>query len=102
VDYEGGELVIESTAGEQDIKLAAGSAVVYSTTALHRVAPVQRGQRLAAATWVRSLVRDSEAREILFDLETVRYRLFEQLGKTPELDLLSKTQANLLRRWAED
>lgn len=101
-DYEGGELVIESAAGEQEFKLPAGSAVIYPTTALHRVAPVRRGQRLAAATWVRSLVRDSAAREILFDLETARHRLYAQLGKTPELDLLSKTQANLLRRWAED
>jgi PKHD-type hydroxylase len=101
-DYDGGELIIESTAGEQDIKLSAGSGVLYPTTALHRVAPVRRGQRLAAVTWVRSLVRDSAAREILFDLETARHRLFEQLGKTPELDLLSKTHANLLRRWAED
>jgi PKHD-type hydroxylase len=47
-------------------------------------------------------VRDPAAREILFDLETARYKLFQRLGKTPELDLLSKTQANLLRRWAED
>lgn len=101
-DYEGGELVIESAAGEQDFKLPAGSAVIYPTTALHRVAPVRRGQRLAAATWVRSLVRDAAEREILFDLETARLRLYEQLGKTHELDLLAKTQANLLRRWAED
>ena len=101
-DYDGGELVIESAAGEQDIKLPAGSAVVYATTALHRVASVTRGQRLAAVTWIRSLVRDPAAREILFDLETARHRLFAQLGKTPELDLLSKTYANLLRRWADD
>lgn len=101
-DYEGGELVIESTAGEQDIKLPAGSAVVYSTTALHRVAPVQRGQRLVAVTWVRSLVRDSAKREILFDLETAQLGIVNKLGKTPELDLLSKTHANLLRMWAED
>ena len=100
--YEGGELVIESTAGEQDIKLPAGSAVLYPTTALHRVAPVRSGQRLAAVTWVRSLVRDAEAREILFDLETARHGLSERFGKVPEFDLLSKTQANLLRKWVED
>jgi PKHD-type hydroxylase len=100
--YEGGELVIESAAGEQDVKLAAGDAVVYPTTALHRVAPVVSGERLAAVTWVRSLIRDADARELLFDLETARHALFERLGKTPELDLLAKTQSNLLRRWAED
>ena len=101
-DYDGGELVIESTAGEQDVKLAAGDAVVYPTTFLHRVAPVTKGERLAAVTWVRSLVRDSAKSEMLFDLETARHALFERLGKTPELDLLAKTQSNLLRRWAED
>lgn len=100
--YEGGELVIESAAGEQDVKLAAGDAVVYPTTFLHRVAPVTSGERLAAVTWVRSLVRDAAARELLFDLETARHALFDQLGKTPELDLLAKTQSNLLRLWAED
>ncbi len=101
-DYDGGELVIESAAGEQDVKLAAGDAVVYPTTFLHRVAPVTKGERLAAVTWVRSVVRDAAKREMLFDLETTRHALFERLGKTPELDLLAKTQSNLLRRWAED
>ncbi|MFD1951707.1 Fe2+-dependent dioxygenase [Sphingomonas arantia] len=101
-EYDGGELVIESAAGEQDVKLAAGSAVLYPTTSLHRVAPVTRGERRAAVTWVRSLVRDAGERELLFDLETARHALFERLGKTPELDLLAKTQSNLLRRWAED
>ncbi len=101
-DYDGGELVIESAAGEQDVKLAAGDAVVYPTTFLHRVAPVTKGERHAAVTWVRSLVRDAAKCEMLFDLETARHALFERLGKTPELDLLAKTQSNLLRRWAED
>jgi PKHD-type hydroxylase len=101
-EYEGGALVIESSAGEQDVKLAAGSAVVYPTTSLHRVAPVVAGERRAAVTWVRSLVRDAAARELLFDLETARHGLYERLGKTPEMDLLAKTQSNLLRLWAED
>lgn len=100
--YEGGELVIESAAGDQEIKLAAGSAVTYPTTSLHRVAPVVSGERLAAVTWVRSFVRDAAQREILFDLDTARHRLFAQLGKTSEMDLLAKTQSNLLRRWVED
>lgn len=101
-DYDGGALVIESASGEQDVKLAAGSGVLYPSTALHRVAPVERGQRLAAVTWVRSLVRDAARREILFDLETAWHGLSQRHGKLPELDLLSKTSANLLRMWAED
>lgn len=100
--YDGGELVIDSTAGEQEIKLPAGSAVLYPATSLHRVAPVTRGQRLAAVTWVRSLIRDAAQREILFDLDRVQEALFARDGKTEHTDLLSKTLSNLLRLWAED
>lgn len=99
--YEGGELVIESTGGEQPVKLAAGACVVYPATQLHRVAPVSRGQRHAAVGWVQSLVRDAAQREILFDLDTARRAVFEQHGKSETFDLLAKTYANLLRRWAE-
>jgi PKHD-type hydroxylase len=105
-DYDGGQLVIDFSTSfstsERAIKLAAGSAVLYPATALHRVAEVTRGQRLAAVTWIRSLVRDAAKREILFDLRTAHHRLFKQLGKTAEVDLLSKAHTNLLRRWVED
>ncbi len=99
--YEGGELVIEDTQGMQPFKLAAGSAIVYPSTTLHRVEPVTEGVRLVAVTWVQSLVRDAGDREILFDLDTARQVLFETHGKTPEFDLISKSHANLLRKWAE-
>ena len=46
-------------------------------------------------------MRDTQEREILFDLDTVRRAIFEKQGKTVEFDLLSKTHANLLRKWAE-
>lgn len=101
-DYDGGELVIDFSTGTRAIKLPAGSGVLYATTAPHRVAEVTRGQRLAVVTWMRSLVRDPAAREILQDLKTAQRRLSEQLGKTPEVDLLGKTYTNLLRRWVED
>ncbi|NJR23372.1 MAG: Fe2+-dependent dioxygenase [Richelia sp. CSU_2_1] len=100
-NYTGGELVIESTQGEQAFKLDAGSMVVYPTTTLHRVEPVTEGERLAAVTWVQSLVRDAHNREILFDLDTVRDTLSQKSGKTAEFDLLSKSIANLLRKWAD-
>jgi PKHD-type hydroxylase len=100
--YEGGALVIESSGGEEDIRLPAGSMVVYSSTTLHRVAEVTRGARLAAVGWARSYIRDPAQRELLFDLDTARQSLFSKQGKTAEFDLLSKTSANLLRMWAED
>lgn len=99
--YAGGELVIEAAAGEDELKLPAGHMVVYPSTALHRVAPVTQGERLVAVGWAQSFVRDAGQRELLFDLESARRGLFEQVGKTREFDLLSKCAANLLRLWVE-
>jgi PKHD-type hydroxylase len=99
--YEGGELVIDSAGGEQSIKLPAGSAVLYPATSLHRVAPVTRGRRHAAVTWIQSLVRDPAQRELLFDLDQARRAIFQRDGKSREFDLLAKSHANLLRMWAE-
>lgn len=100
--YDGGELVIESASGEDAVKLAAGSLVAYPSTALHHVAEVTRGTRLAAVGWARSFVRDGAQREMLFDLDTARRQMFARDGKTAEYDLVSKSLANLLRMWVED
>lgn len=99
--YAGGELVIEDSAGEQEFKLGAGDAIAYPATSLHRVAPVTSGERRVAVTWVQSLVRDAGKREILFDLDTARQQVFDREGKSATFDLLAKSHANLLRRWAE-
>lgn len=100
-DYDGGELVIEGADDEQAYKLPTGSAIVYPSSALHRVNQVTQGQRLVVVGWVQSLVRDPAQRELLFDIDTVRRSLFAQHGKTTEFDLLSKSVSNLLRRWAD-
>ncbi|MCB1739690.1 MAG: Fe2+-dependent dioxygenase [Gammaproteobacteria bacterium] len=100
--YDGGELVIEDAAGERAFKLPAGSAVVYPSTSLHRVEQVRRGERLAAVGWARSQLRDPGARELLFDLEQVRARLAARADDPESLGLVSKSIANLLRRWVED
>lgn len=100
--YQGGELVIESAAGEEGIKLPAGSLVAYPTTTLHRVAPVTRGERLVCVGWARSLIRDASKRELLFDLDSARRALFKRDGKSAEYDLVAKSTANLMRLWVED
>jgi PKHD-type hydroxylase len=107
-DYAGGELVLETAGGEQEFRLAAGDAVAYPATSLHRVAPVTAGERLAAVTWVQSLVRDPARREVLFDLDTARRASFgnaDGMGLpragVDTFQLLAKTYANLLRMWAE-
>jgi PKHD-type hydroxylase len=100
--YDGGELVIEGPAGDDTIKLPAGTMIVYPATSLHRVAQVTRGERHVVAGWARSFVRDAAQRELLFDLDTARRTIFARDGKSAEFDLISKSLANLLRMWAED
>ncbi|MEL6816138.1 MAG: Fe2+-dependent dioxygenase, partial [Cyanobacteria bacterium J06598_3] len=82
--YDGGELVVEGLDREQAYKLAAGSVLVYPSSSLHRVDPVVRGVRWAAVGWVQSQIRDSQRREILFELDTARRSLFQTHGKTDE------------------
>jgi len=100
-EYEGGELVVESSAGEQAFKPDAGSIVLYPSSSLHRVEPVHAGARLVAVTWIQSLVRDTAQRELLFTLDSARRALFEREGKSREFDQISLCHANLLRMWAE-
>lgn len=100
-EYEGGELVLQGADDERAIKLDSGAAIVYPSTTLHRVNPVMDGSRLVVVGWVQSYIRDDAEREILFELDTARRSLFAQHGKTPEFDLISKSVANLLRKWAE-
>lgn len=100
-EYEGGELGVESGSGELQFKLKARAMICYPSTSLHRVFQVTKGHRLAVVAWIHSLVRDPGEREVLYDLHVTAQRLLEQYGKTREYDLVSKSLANLTRRWAE-
>lgn len=99
--YEGGELALESGSGELHFKLNARALICYPSTTLHRVMPVRSGLRLVVVAWVQSLVRDPAARETLYDIDVARRALLEKYGPSREFDLLNKSHANLLRRWAE-
>lgn len=111
-DYEGGELIIVDDYGEHAIKLAAGDAVLYPSSSLHRVNSVRSGQRLAMVTWIQSLVHSDEKRQILHDLDISHVLLRQKLQQlshqaindglvAEELDKLNKSYHNLLRLWAE-
>ena len=97
--YSGGELVLEFPSGEERHKLAAGDGIVYPSTLLHRVEPVQQGQRLVAVGWIESQIRGAEQRELLFELDTARRSLFAREGRSEEFDLISRSYSNLLRLW---
>ena len=99
--YEGGELVMETTAGEQAFKPNAGAMFIYPSTTLHRVTPVTRGERIAVVGWCQSYVRDANQREILYDLDVTRRAIFEKEKKSREFDVISRCSANLMRLWAD-
>ena len=99
--YDGGQLVIRTPFGNQEVKLPAGHAVVYPSASVHRVAEVTRGERLVALTWVQSFVRDAARRELLYELDQSREYL---LKNDPESDVtknVDRSYVNLLRMWAE-
>jgi PKHD-type hydroxylase len=99
--YDGGELVMETSSGEQPYKLKAGQMITYPSWTLHRVTPVTRGERIAAVGWCQSYVRDAAQREILYDLDIARRGIFEKEKKSREFDVISKSHANLLRMWTD-
>jgi PKHD-type hydroxylase len=100
-DYDGGELVVEDTFGEQRVKLPAGDMVLYPGTSVHRVEPVTRGFRIASFFWVESMVRSDEQRRLLFDMDSQLMRLREQHGERGAAVGLTGTYHNLLRMWAD-
>lgn len=99
--YDGGELVINTPFGEQQVKLPAGDAVMYPSSSLHRVAKVTRGERLVAVAWLQSLVRDPARRELLHELNSVRERLLANTPETEDAKLINKTYVNLVRMWGD-
>ena len=99
--YDGGELVIRTPFGDQKVKLAAGSAVVYPSRSVHGVADVTRGERLVALTWMQSFVRDPGQRELLFELDQAREHLLRTEPDADYTKAVDRSYANLLRMWAE-
>lgn len=100
-EYDGGELVVRTAFGPQSVKLPAGGAVLYPSSSLHRVAEVTRGERLVAVTWVQSLVREAERRELLFDLGLARERLLRERPEGEETARVDRCYVNLVRMWAQ-
>lgn len=98
-DYEGGELCVHDTLGQQRVKLPAGHAVIYPGTRLHEVMPVTSGERLACFFWVESMVRSDEQRRQLYELDMAITALRQQ-GESAQTVQLTGVYHNLLRMWA--
>lgn len=101
-EYDGGELRIEDTYGDQRIKLAAGSLVIYPSGSIHEVTPVTRGERLGCYLFMQSLVKDTECRRHLHEMDLSLIALRERYGEDDQdLVRLTGLYNNLLRRWSE-
>jgi PKHD-type hydroxylase len=101
-EYDGGELIISTEFGQQQIKLPAGYAVVYPSSSLHKVTAVTRGQRLAAITWMQSMISDASIRQNLYQLDqTIQNLIKENNTSRAELDNLHNVYHNLIRQFAQ-
>lgn len=99
--YQGGELVIEDTYGQHEVKLPAGDMVLYPGTSLHQVRPVTKGSRIACFFWLESMVRLDVQRTLLFDMDAAIATLREQVGDTQAVVQLTGNYHNLIRMWAD-
>jgi len=100
-EYEGGELVINTSFGQNKLKLKAGDAVMYPSSSLHHVAEVTRGERLVAVTWVQSAVRDPAQRELLYTLYQAKEKLLETAPNDEATNQINATYVNLVRMWGD-
>jgi PKHD-type hydroxylase len=58
--------------------------------------------RVASFFWLQSMVRDGQARSLIFDLDTAIQGLVQRVGRDdPELVKLTGIYHNLIRCWAE-
>lgn len=99
--YEGGELVVEDTYGQQMVKLPAGDMVVYPGTSLHHVRSVTQGARIASFFWTQSMIRDDAQRTLLFDMDAAISTLRQQHGDSAAVVRLTGNYHNLIRMWAD-
>jgi len=100
-DYQGGELVINTSSGEKHITAKAGDVVIYSSNSLHKVNKVTSGVRMVAVTWAQSMIKDTAKREILYELSQARESLLKNEKESSATSQVSNVYANLLRRWSD-
>jgi PKHD-type hydroxylase len=100
--YDGGELELCEPEGWRSVKLEAGALVLYPTAYLHRVAPITRGERLAAVGWVRSYIRSDVKREVLGELDALIDALREREVPAEIIRRAMLVETNLKRMWIDD
>ncbi len=99
--YQGGELVIRTSYGEQTVKSAAGDAVIYPSSSQHHINEITAGERLVAVTWTQSMLRDPQQRELLYQLYQAREALRRSRPEDQTTHQVDQVYVNLARMWSE-
>jgi len=100
-EYEGGELIVNDTYGQHEVKLPAGDLILYPSSSVHAVMPVTQGARVASFFWLQSMIRDDQKRTLLYELDQTIQRLRAAIGDHPDVLSLTNHYHNLLRHWSE-
>ena len=101
-EYDGGALCMEDVHSARQIKLPAGDMVLYPSSTVHQVTPVTRGARIASFFWIESMVRSTEQRLLLWNMDMDLLKLRSRVGENdPAVVGLTGTYHNLLRLWAD-
>lgn len=100
-EYEGGALCLEVGGEIEKIKLPKGSAIIYPASVLHWVEEVRSGRRLAAVTWMQSLIGNVEHRNIISQLKMIQKQLEQMDPQSPQSLGLLQIYSNLMKMWAE-
>lgn len=100
-DYEGGELIVQTSTGEAHVRLPRGHAFLYPATSRHRVSEVMRGERLAVVFWIQCLVADAAKRELLNDLNLAYETVMRENPNSEGLQPVQRVHANLVRMWSD-
>jgi PKHD-type hydroxylase len=97
--YDGGDLWFDSNPSPVQVKLEAGSAVIYPTGTRHQVIPVTRGVRLAAVFWIQTMFPIESQRQAVCDARKLVGMLAAK-PESPELQLAQDSFYNLCRMFA--
>ena len=101
-EYDGGALCMEDVHSARQIKLPAGDMVLSPSSTVHQVTPVTRGARIASFFWIESMVRSTEQRLLLWNMDMDLLKLRSRVGENdPAVVGLTGTYHNLLRMWAD-
>jgi len=99
-------LVIKHDLGVQQIKLNAGDIIIYPANTIHQVNEVKSGTRLASFFWIESMIKNTEERSILFNIDNnirnISQKFREKnISDNQNIVELTGIYHNLLRKWAE-